>query len=381
MIFGDTTLNILAIMGLVLLILIFPWLMRIRMISSVSKIVRELEEMVTQSKKILINTSQKEGNPPLDPQESVENFIQFFVIPPAGMDPAGIVKKFDQILELGEERFHEMVNIIAPDADLEIKSNIIMALKATIGLNSVFKLVRHNLELSRKTGNLQLLLSLQMNLPIILRLVKSQYESVKSFSEGKPIGDGLGPLVASLMMQGHENKNLKEIGDMIMFQGDFQGRNLTIIRAKGPGARIGKVGKISSRIIDKNKIDRIISIDAAIKMEGEKTGTVAEGIGVVIGGPGTDKWFIEEKSISRGLKMDAIIVKMSPEEAISPMTKKIRDSAAKALKTLENSIKRSPEGSRILIIGVGNSCGIPHHVSHLSQIEIKKEEMVINGDS
>ncbi|MBU4534587.1 MAG: DUF1512 domain-containing protein [Euryarchaeota archaeon] len=377
MIFGDTTLNILVIMGFILLILIFPWLMRIRMISSVTRIVRELEEMVTESKKILVDTSQKKGNPSQDPQESVENFMQFFVIPPVNMDPAGIVKKFDQILELGEERFHEMVNIIAPDADSEIQSNIIMALKATIGLNGVAKLVRHNLELSRKTGNLQLLLSLQMNLPIILRLIKSQFESVKSFSEGKPIGDGLGPLVASLMMQGYENKNLDEIDDMIMLQREFQDRNLTIIRAKGPGARIGKVGKISSMLIDKNKIDRIISIDAAIKLEGEKTGTVAEGIGVVIGGPGMDKWFIEEKSISRGLKMDAIIVKMSPEEAISPMTKNIRDSSQKALKTLENSIKRSPEGSRILIIGVGNSCGIPHHINHLSQIEIKKEDAKI----
>jgi len=347
------------------------------MISSVTRIVRELEEMVTESKKILVDTSQKKGNPSQDPQESVENFMQFFVIPPVNMDPAGIVKKFDQILELGEERFHEMVNIIAPDADSEIQSNIIMALKATIGLNGVAKLVRHNLELSRKTGNLQLLLSLQMNLPIILRLIKSQFESVKSFSEGKPIGDGLGPLVASLMMQGYENKNLDEIDDMIMLQREFQDRNLTIIRAKGPGARIGKVGKISSMLIDKNKIDRIISIDAAIKLEGEKTGTVAEGIGVVIGGPGMDKWFIEEKSISRGLKMDAIIVKMSPEEAISPMTKNIRDSSQKALKTLENSIKRSPEGSRILIIGVGNSCGIPHHINHLSQIEIKKEDAKI----
>ncbi len=377
MIFGDTALNILAIIGFILLILIFPWLMRIRMISSVTRIARDLEEMVNESKKILIDTSQKKGNPSLDPQESVENFIQFFVIPPVDMDPAGIVKKFDQILELGEERFHEMVNIIAPDADLEMQSNIIMALKATIGLNGVAKLVRHNLELSRKTGNLQLLLSLQMNLPIILRLVKSQFESVKSFSEGKPIGDGLGPLVASLIMQGYENKNLDEIDDMIMLQREFKGRNLTIIRAKGPGARIGKVGKISSILIDKNKIDRIISIDAAIKLEGEKTGTVAEGIGVVIGGPGMDKWFIEEKSISRGLKMDAIIVKMSPEEAISPMTKNIRDSSQKALKTLENSIKRSPEGSRILIIGVGNSCGIPHQISHLSQIEIKKEDAKI----
>jgi hypothetical protein len=103
------------------------------------------------------------------------------------LDPQGLVKKFDKILELGEARFKDMAYEIAPEADEETKSNIIMVIKATIGLNAVTKLVKHNMELARKTGNLQLMLSLQMSLSILMRMVKAQFEGTKSFSEGLPI--------------------------------------------------------------------------------------------------------------------------------------------------------------------------------------------------
>ena len=59
-----------------------------------------------------------------------------------------------------------MAEVIAPNASDEWKSNIIMTLKATIGINGVAKIVRHNLELAKKTGNIQILLMLQMSLPL-----------------------------------------------------------------------------------------------------------------------------------------------------------------------------------------------------------------------
>jgi hypothetical protein len=42
---------------------------------------------------------------------------------------------------------------------------------------------------------------------------------------------------------------------------------------------VGPVGKIATEIIEKNDISRIISLDATAKLEGEKTGRLAEGIG------------------------------------------------------------------------------------------------------
>lgn len=372
MIFGLGPLEIIGILIFVAILFFLPKIMRIRMISSVKRSVEELELMVNEAQEILVNLSKEKGNPPNDPAESVNNFIEFFVVPPVSLDPQGLVKKFDKILELGEERFKDMAQEIAPQADEETKSNIIMTIKATIGLNTVAKLVRHNMELARKTGNLQLLLALQMNLPLLMKLVKAQFNGTKSFAKGLPIGDGIGPIVAGILMNELNIKDFDDLGDMISANYDLKGRKLTILRAKGPGARVGKVGKIATDLIEKNHINRIISIDAATKLEGEKTGRVAEGIGVVIGGLGIEKWLIEEKATSKNIIIDAIIVKMSPEEAISHISKEIVESSKEALITLEKSILRSPEGSNILIVGVGNSSGIPNIIKDISQIEFKK---------
>lgn len=375
MIFGLGPLELIGILIFVVILFFLPKIMRMRMISSVNSTVEELESMVKEAREILVNVSQEKGNPVHDPSEAIENFIEFFVVPPVNLDPQGLVKKFDKILELGEERFNDMAQEIAPEADEEVKSNIIMTIKGTIGLNTVAKLVRHNIELARKTGNLQLLLALQMNLPMLMKLVKAQFDGTKSFSKGLPIGDGIGPIVASMFMNELDINNFEDSGDMIYSNYQFKGRNLTILRAKGPGARVGKVGKISTDLIDKNKINRIISVDAAAKLEGEKTGLVAEGIGVVIGGLGIEKWLIEEKATSSDIKIDAIIVKMSPEEAIRHMNEEIVKSSKEALKILKKSILRSPEGSNILIVGVGNSSGIPNIIKDISQIDFKKIEI------
>lgn len=348
--------------------------MRARLISSINRNTIEIENMVEEAKKNLIKISKEKGKPSQDPRTLIDNYLEFFVVPPVNLDPNGIIQKFDKILELGEDRFKDMAEQIAPLADEESKSNIVMTLKATIGINGVYKLVRHNLELARKTGNLQILLALQMNLPLIMRLVKAQSAGAEAFSQGKPVGDGLGPLVISMLMKGANKGDLEEFKDMVFLKKSFQGRNLNIMRAKGPGARVGKVGKAASNIIEKESIERIITVDAAAKMEGEETGKVAEGIGVVIGGLGVDKWFIEEKAVSNDLKIDAIIVKMSPEEAIKPMTSSIAKSSKEALKILEKSIMRSPEGTEVLVIGVGNSCGLPNLINDISQIDIKNTE-------
>ena len=57
-------------------------------------------------------------------------------------------------------------------------------------------------------------------------------------------------------------RDLDNLGDMISSNQEFKGRKLTILRAKGPGARVGPLGKIATEIIEKNNINRIISLDA-----------------------------------------------------------------------------------------------------------------------
>lgn len=373
MLFGLGPLEIIVILAFILLIFLLPWILRIRIISGITKSAIELENIVEESKGLLIKLSKEKGKPILDQKDTIDDFMEFFVVPPVDLDPYGIVNKFEKILDLSEDRFKQMVKVIAPMADEETKANIVMTLKATLGINSVAKQVRHNLELAKKTGNLQILLSLRMSLPLIMKIVKAQFEGAKAFSKGKPIGDGLGPIVAGMLMTDYKTEEKKVIDDIIIVKKRMDERDLIIARAQGPGARVGKIGKAVRSIIKNYNIDKIITVDAAMKLEGEETGKVAQGIGVVIGGLGIDKWAIEEEITKNDLDIEAIIVKMSPEEAISPMNQKIADSVEKALEVVKTSIFNSPDDTNILVVGVGNSCGIKNIVQDLSEIEIKKE--------
>jgi hypothetical protein len=373
MFLGITPFDILLIVVFILLIIMLPILLKMRVNSSIAKYTMELETMVKESKKTLINVSIEKGRPENDPKNAVDNFMEFFVVPPVALDPAGIMNKFEMILNMGEEKFQHMTEIIAPHADDECKANLTMTLKATLGINGVAKMVRHNLELSRKTGNLQILLMLQMSLPMIMRLVKAQYDGANAFAHGKPIGDGLGPLVTGMFMNELSDDELNNREDLIIGEKEYEGRNVFIVRAKGPGARVGKIGKIVTTIIKEKGIKRLITVDAAQKLEGEETGSVAEGIGVVIGGFGVDKWHIEEQMVKENLQVDAIIVKMSPEEAMSQMNQIVLESAEKTLKVLEKSILQSETGTRIMVLGVGNSCGVPNTVKDISKIDIKED--------
>ena len=373
MFLGITPFDIIGIIVVIILIIMIPILLRMRINSSITSYTFEIENMVKESKKKLIKISVEKGNPVNDPTHAVDNFMEFFIVPPVSLDPNGVMDKFKTILDLGEERFKQMTKTIAPQADDEWKSNITMTLKATLGINGVAKMVRHNLELSKKTGNLQILLMLQMGLPMIMRLVKAEYEGVKAFSEGNPVGDGLGPLVSGMLMKDLSEDELEYVEDLVIGEKNVEGREVVIIRAKGPGARVGKIGKTVTNIMEERGIKRLITVDAAQKLEGEESGAVAEGIGVVIGGFGVDKWIIEEKMVKNELQVDAIIVKMGPEESMCQMTNKILKSSKKVIEVLENSILLSEPGTKIMVLGVGNSCGIPNTVKDISKINIKED--------
>jgi len=373
MFLGITPFDVIVIIVIVLLVILIPIILKMRINSSIANYTLQIENMVKESKLKLTKVSIEKGNPGNDPHAAIDNFMEFFIVPPVSLDPAGIMNKFESILDLGEEKFQHMTKIIAPNADDEWKSNITMTLKATLGINGVAKMVRHNLELSKKTGNLQILLMLQMGLPMIMRLVRAEYEGVNAFSEGNPVGDGIGPLVAGMFMEDLSDEELEYFEDVVIGKKMVDGHEIIILRAKGPGARVGKIGKTVNRLINEKCIKRLITVDAAQKLEGEETGSVAEGVGVVIGGFGVDKWLIEEQMVKNDLEVDAIIVKMGPEEAMCQMNQKILESSKKVLEVLNNSISLSKPRSKIMILGVGNSCGVPNIVKDITKINIKED--------
>jgi hypothetical protein len=100
-------------------------------------------------------------------------------------------------------------------------------------------------------------------------------------------------------------------------------------------------------------------IDAALKLEGEEVGEVAEGVGAAIGGPGVDQFKIEESILKYRIPINAVIIKEDIGDAVSPMRKEIFDAVDKAIERIKQVIlERTKEGDKIIITGVGNTIGI-----------------------
>ena len=141
----------------------------------------------------------------------------------------------------------------------------------------------------------------------------------------------------------------------------FEGRTLHVIKDEGPNGNVGEVGSGVFKLVEDMKINPkiIIMIDAALKLEGEKTGDIAEGIGAAIGGIGVDKYKIEEVAANNSIPVYAIIVKQSMVDAISVMKKEIAESSDEVISRLTRAIReKSKRGDKIIIVGVGNTLGV-----------------------
>ncbi len=103
----------------------------------------------------------------------------------------------------------------------------------------------------------------------------------------------------------------------------------------------------------------IITIDAGLKLEGEESGKIVEGIGVAIGGTGVDKYKIEEIAKVKGIPLYAIVIYESIVEAITPMREAIAKAADKIVEKVKQIInEKIEEGATVIVAGIGNSVGI-----------------------
>src|SRR3989344_4780215 len=137
----------------------------------------------------------------------------------------------------------------------------------------------------------------------------------------------------------------------------MEGRNCFVMKAKGPAPHLGREDEAIVKLMKKHRIARIITIDAAQKMEGEKSGAVAEGIGFAMGG-WAQREMIENIIIPKKIPIDSIVVKVGMTEAIVPMPKEIYDAVPKVHELIRKAIRRTRKGETVIIIGVGNSSGI-----------------------
>jgi hypothetical protein len=351
---GDWISWIIWFVFLIIFFFFYPRLMVSQIMWKLERTARELELMSEKSLKFIIKEISDKPDKRL--RDSVERFFEFFMISPVGLDPYGYVPKLDHMLKNQKDRFEYFVEQVAPGMDSEKKANIQMGLAGGITVHEIAKIVRHYVELVRQTKNIQIAMLLQMQLPLIEKIARAMFRGTKALSRGEPIGDGLGPLVAADLIGNAKTEKIEE--DIIMARVPMDGRSLLVMKARGPGGRIGFPGKAVLKLMKQHRVSRVITVDAAAKMEGEKTGSLAEGVGVAMGGPGVERSYIEEIVVKKGVPLDSIVVKMSQEEAIMPMRKAVKDALPMVRKSIKRSLERTKRGDSVIVVGVGNTSGI-----------------------
>jgi hypothetical protein len=289
----------------------------------------------------------------------VDRFLEYFAIRPVDLDPAGIIWRLEHLIDVQDARFKADIKIMAPQADETQRNNLEMTLAAAIDLNIIFKVIRHFYLLGKKTLSLYVIMQVQMILPLIMKEAEAYASGLKAFELGQPIGDGAGALVAAKLMRDYEKTKVEK--DCVVAKVPIEGRTAFVVKAEGPGANVGKPGEAIKRVIEQNKgkIALAIIIDAAGKLEGEKIGEVAEGIGVAIGGPEVDKYKVEEIALKFKVPVNAIAVKVDIGDAISPMRKEIAAAVDGVIDRVKRLIReRTKEGDLVIIAGIGNTIGI-----------------------
>lgn len=350
-----------------LFIFLYPKIMLTQMITKLEESARKMEGLSVRSRQLILK---KVGGDSKKNDEKIKKFQEFFAIEPSSLDPFGIVKKLDQLSRNVESRFDEFVNEIANKKSKEEKQRINFGLRAAISVNAIAKLVRHYVEIVKKYKNLQVALILQMQLPMIEEVAKSEFRGTEAFMNGYPIGDSIGPMVAASLMK--KSKNLTK--EVVYDKRKMFGKEVIIMKASGPEPRLGRIDEAILKIIKRRKIAKVITIDAGSKLEGEKTGSVSEGIGFAMGGS-FEREIVENILLPRKIPLESIIVKVGLEEAITPMKKEIAKSVPIAIEAIENSIKRTKEKGVILVIGIGNTCGVGNNQDELKETEKKIKEI------
>jgi hypothetical protein len=278
---------------------------------------------------------------------------------PVDLDPNGIVGKLDHVIRTRDERIRSEIKRMAEGMTESHASRVENILEAATALNMIYKVVRHFYLMGKRTTSMFVLVQLQMVMPLLLQEAEALQSAISAFKEGQPIGDSIGPMIVGKMMIGKDKKMIAR--ETVYTEGEYMNRKLYLVKAEGPGGAVGRPGEAVQRLVGEIglKIDAIIMIDAALKLEGEKTGAVAEGIGAAIGGIGVEKYQIEEVATRFSIPVYAVIVKQSIQDAITIMRKEISESFDKVSNTVFSLIEdKTSLGESVLIIGIGNTLGV-----------------------
>jgi len=354
-----------TIMNMVFLLIFFLFMFlsqRIQgvlMTRQISRALTKLRNMRDKAKQTVMSAINEAGRPENDPRARLESLLQFFTIEPVSMDPSGVVHRLEHLLDTADIRIKDEVKAIAPHADEVQLENLQNLVEATQALNNMYRVVRHFYLLGKKDGTLYGTMQIQMQLPAIMEEAEAYVSFLDAFKQGSPVGDGIGALAASKLIADHSKFEVAK--DMIAAETTIDGRRVLVTKAKGPGGTVGKSGDAVSNLIETNQgnVSLVVMIDAGLKLEGEDSGDIAEGVGAAIGGVGVDKYKIEEVATKFKIPVYAIVVKESLKEVLAPITKPISHAADSVISRLKGIIQeRTREGDTVIVVGVGNTIGI-----------------------
>ena len=326
--------------------------------NDVGKSLNRLKEMKDKSKDDAVAYANS-IYPSSDHAKNIEYLMEYFTIMPVDLDPNGIVRKIQHLIRVRDDTMRAEIRKLVPNADDVTASKLENIVEAITMLNMIYKIVRHFYLLGKKTTSMFFVVQLQMVMPILLQQAEALQKAIDAFKQGQPIGDSIGPMIAGKFMLDKEKRIIAK--ETVVARDEYNGRNVYFMKALGPGGTVGEPGTAVERLVKDLgiKFKIIIMIDAALKLEGEDTGTVAEGIGAAIGGIGVEKYQIEEVATRYNIPLHAIIIKQSILDAITVMKREIAESIDKVNASIFRLInEKTREGDNILVIGVGNTLGV-----------------------
>ncbi len=323
----------------------------------IAKNIEKLKKYKEDSRTELINYL-KGLNITTDVTKKIDRFLEYFTIMPVDIDPNGIMPKIKHILRSKEDYTRLQVRSLSDTMGHLEQSKIQNMLEVVTSLHMLHKLVRHLYLTAKKQNNFPLILPLQMMIPFIMEQSAALKDAMSALKQGQPIGDGIGPMVVGKMMLKTQKKTIAF--ETVCGQTEFDQRILYLLKAEGPAATVGRPGDAVEILVAEKKPDIIIMVDAALKLEGEDSGSVAQGFGAAIGGIGTDRFQIEEIATKNNIPVYALVIKQSVKEAITLMTKEIADKADEVESQIHQIIlDNTKPGQSVLVVGVGNTLGVP----------------------
>lgn len=365
---GDASIiqTVISIGAFFLFFLLLPRIMLFQIVYKIKSALTDLESNAQEAEDIFLNAAA--GHPTPQLRESLKPMKNMVVSPPSDLDPAGMFDKLEHVLDSSDDKMEDYVKTVAPDADETEQANLAMAFKGVYGTHQMFVLIRHFKNLVEETKNYQIGGMIQMMLPLYNELSESQKDATEAFVNGVPIGDTVGPLIAAKLIDGDTEP--EEIADDVVYTDqELDDNEYAVIKSKGPGARLGKYGNAIEQAVEDDDFAKIISVDAGLRFEGEETGTIVDGTGVLMGGPGVEKGKIEEVATEYDIPLEGFVVKQSGPQASKPMHKKIWDAHEDAVDIIRDEI-RNTDG-KVLVVGVGNTCGAGNTRDDVRGIESK----------